>query len=315
MNHTALAILLLTASSWAWTGCGPADVPSDRTGLEAGRITPSREQLANMTYDGIQGRSVELSDGHFLGEPSVEGGASRLSVELLDEMTAFGDLDGDGADDAAVLLAESSGGSGTRILLSVVSARSGEPASHGTALVGDRPQIRSMDVSDRVIRLELVGRGPEDPACCPTHFWTQEWALVEGELKQISALMEGRLSLEALGAGDWVLTHLDIEKPAPEQPEITVRFKGGRVAGASGCNSYFADLTERSPGVIELGPLGRTRMACPPEAMELESRFLGRLGQVDRYGFWRGKLALTWQAEDGFGSFLFTPRSSPEGPS
>jgi heat shock protein HslJ len=313
MNDKALAVLTLAALAWAWAGCGPAGTPSDPT--SAAGATPSREQLANMTYDGIQGGSVELSDGRFLGEPFVEGGVSRPSVELLDEMTEFGDLDGDGADDAAVLLAESSGGSGTRIFLSVVSARSGEPATHGTALVGDRPQIRSMHISDGTIRLELVARGPEDPACCPTHFWTQEWALDDGELTQISARMGGRLSLEALGAGDWVLTHLDIEKPAPEEPEITVRFEDGRVAGTSGCNSYFADLIERSPGVIELGPVGNTRMACPPETMKLESRFLGRLGQVDRYGFWRGKLALTWEAEDGFGSFLFTPRSTHEGAS
>jgi heat shock protein HslJ len=313
MNNRAFAMLTLAALAWVSVGCGPAGTPSEPADPNAVASTLSREQLANMTYEGIEGGSVELTDGRFLGEPFQEGGASRLSVELLDEMTAFGDLDGDGTDDAAVLLAESSGGSGTRILLSVVRARSGEPASYGAALVGDRPQIRSMRISDRGIRLELVDQGPEDPACCPTHFWTQHWALVEGKLTQVSAEMDGRLSLGALGEGDWVLTHLDIERPAPEQPEITVRFEEGRVAGSSGCNSYFADLTERSPGVIELGPVGNTRMACPPDAMELESRYLGRLGQVDRYGFWRGKLALTWQAEDGFGSFLFTPRSSSEG--
>jgi heat shock protein HslJ len=315
MNNRASALLLLAVLAWAWTGCGPAETPSERTGPGAEHSTPTREQLANMTYEGIQGRSVELTDGRFLGEPFVEGGAARLSVELLDDMTAFGDLDGDGTDDAAVLLAESSGGSGTRVLLSVVGALSGEPASYGTALVGDRPQIRSTRISEQEIRLELVDQGPEDPACCPTHFWTQQWALVEGKLTQISALMDGRLSVGALGEGDWVLTHLDIERPAPEQPEVTVRFEEGRVAGSSGCNSYFADLTESSPGVIELGPVGATRMACPPEAMELELRYLGRFSQVDRYGFWRGKLALTWRAEDGFGSFLFTPRSSSEGAS
>jgi heat shock protein HslJ len=315
MKQRAFAVLSLAALAWMGAGCGPAEIPSEPAEAEAAPTAPSLEQLANMTYEGIEGEPVTLSDGSFLGEPFVEEGASRLSVELLDELTDFGDLDRDGTDDAAVLLAESSGGSGTRVLLSVVSTRSGKAASYGTGLVGDRPQIRAMRIIEGGIRLELVEQGPGDAACCPTQLATQEWALVEGKLTQVAASTDGRLSLEMLGEGDWVLTHLDIEKPAPEQPEITVRFEAGRIAGSSGCNGYFADLSESSAGVIELGPVGSTRKACPPDVMELESTYLGRLGQVDRYGFWRGQLALTWQAADGFGSFLFTPRSTPEGSS
>jgi heat shock protein HslJ len=128
----------------------------------------------------------------------------------------------------------------------------------------------------------------------------------------VAAVMGEPLSHEALAGREWILTHLDIELPVPEQIEITVRFEEGRIAGSSGCNTYFAELTERSPGVIEIGPAGTTRMACPDKIMLFELGYLERLGQISRYGFWMGKLALTWEASDGFGSFLFAPRPPSE---
>jgi heat shock protein HslJ len=206
------------------------------------------------------------------------------------------------------VLTESSGGSGSRLYVSAVTARYGAPVGYGTALVGDRPQVRSVAIVDGRIRFELIAHGPEDAACCPTFFWTKEWAVVQGTLQQVSALMGERLSVGALAGPDWVLTHLDIGEPAPDEPELTVRFEDGRLAGRSGCNGYFAELTESAPGQIRVGPVGSTRMACPPEIMRLEQGYLERLGQLSRYGFWRGRLALTWQADDGFGSFLFEPR-------
>ena len=53
---------------------------------------------------------VQLTEGTYTGDPFVEGGASRLGVVFADRYVADGELNGDGAEDAAAILAETSGG-------------------------------------------------------------------------------------------------------------------------------------------------------------------------------------------------------------
>ncbi len=48
---------------------------------------------------------------------------------------------------------------------------------------------------------------------------------------------------------------------------------GGRVGGFSGVNQYFGSCAATSKGKLKVGVLGSTRMAGPPELMDLESDF------------------------------------------
>ena len=60
--------------------------------------------------------------------------------------------------------------------------------------------------------------------------------------------------------------------------ESTLTFDGTtRIAGQAACNRYFgaADIGD---GTIRLKPAGMTRMACAPDVMEQEGRFLEALG-------------------------------------
>jgi heat shock protein HslJ len=65
-------------------------------------------------------------------------------------------------------------------------------------------------------------------------------------------------------------------------------------------------VKEVSPGEIDIGPPAATKMACPPEQMDLEQRFLAELEKVNRYSFMAGQLALTWQDKDKPGLLLFS---------
>jgi heat shock protein HslJ len=47
-------------------------------------------------------------------------------------------------------------------------------------------------------------------------------------------------------------------------------------------------------------------MACPPEQMDLEQKFLAELGKVSGYTFMAGQLALTWQEKERPGLLLFS---------
>jgi hypothetical protein len=143
----------------------------------------TEEMLKNAEYQGIYEHSVQLVDGAYEGEPFVEGGASRPTVTFVGP-TAFGDLDGDGVDDAAALLVESSGGSGSFVYLAVLRNREGKPANVATQLLGDRAQIQALAIAESRLRVKMVTHGPDDPMCCPTQEVEQIFELREGSLVQ-----------------------------------------------------------------------------------------------------------------------------------
>jgi heat shock protein HslJ len=295
-----------------WVGCGREDRSRREQDAEARPVSlsvvPTTEQLANTAYDGIYDHTVQLRDGRFEGEPPVPGAASRPVVVWIDELYATGDLNGDARGEAAVLLSENSGGSGTRLYLGIVSLHGDEPVNVGTVLVGDRTQVRSMRIVDGRVWMEIVEQGPDDAACCPTQLARKAWGFSGGALAEEAVEVTGTLSLALLSGTEWVLTGFGHDDPAPESPAVTIAFEPGRVAGTAGCNRYFASIEESAPGTVAIGPLGSTQMACPEEVMQLEQRFLACLDQVGGYSFLAGRLALSFQLEQQFGVLLFERR-------
>jgi hypothetical protein len=91
-------------------------------GLAACQTNPpplSDKELGELTYAGVFDSPVTLSEGSYLEPPYVPGGASRPRLTLAERPLLRGDLDGDGGEEAAVLLIEQSGGSGERLYLAV----------------------------------------------------------------------------------------------------------------------------------------------------------------------------------------------------
>jgi len=144
------------------------------------------EALKNASYKGIYDEPVQLTDGRYEGEPFVPGGASRPTVVLHPEVYAFGDLNGDGVADAAVILIENSGGSGSFLYLAAVINEGGAPVNVATQFVGDREQAQVISIEDGEITLNMVAHGPDDPMCCPTVEATQKYKLQGDTLVQIS---------------------------------------------------------------------------------------------------------------------------------
>jgi hypothetical protein len=62
---------------------------------------------------------------------------------------------------------------------------------------------------------------------------------------------------------------------------------------AIGSSGSSAQVAEKSPGAIVVGPLAATKMACPAPAMELESCFLAAMSRMTRYSFVDGRLVLS----------------------
>jgi heat shock protein HslJ len=221
-----------------------------------------------------------------------------------------GDLDGDGAPEAAVLLSRSSGGSGTQVFLALVARRGGEPVNTGTALLGDRVQVADAAIRAGAIELSVVQAGPGDAACCPSHKATRVFAPGASGLVEVETRPAGRLSLADLGGALWVLSHFDWDEPAPAEPEVTLRLERDQLVGSSGCNRYFGRARAgEAPGELEVGPVGGTRMACPEPVMQVEERYLAALSGVSRFGFFAGRLALGGSAEGEPTTLLFERRA------
>jgi hypothetical protein len=118
--------------------------------------------------------TYRLKDGTYTeGDPSVAG---YVSLSLLD-MFAFGDLDNDGVNDAAVLAAANYGGTGVFVSLNAVLNDGGKPRHAAWTMVDDRPQVKLLDIRDGEIYMEAVVHSFEDPMCCPTFSVTRTYTI------------------------------------------------------------------------------------------------------------------------------------------
>jgi hypothetical protein len=151
-------------------------LPSMPTTLAPAGLT--LDLLRNGTYHTpFYNRTITLVNGSF-----TEGsGSGVFSVQMLN-LYGFGDLNGDGKDDAAILLAESGGGSGSFISLLAITNQAGLPHQESQVQLGDRIQINSVDISSGVIHLNMVVQGPIDPLCCPSQPQKQNYWLIGNKL-------------------------------------------------------------------------------------------------------------------------------------
>ncbi len=271
---------------------------------------PTLKELKNATYSGIETLKgpVKLINGRWKGGPYKKGSASRPVVTFLDDLRITGDLDGNGTDEAVVLLNYAPGGTGQLFYLAVVTRRKSKIENIATALIGDRVQIRDVRIDQKRILVDVVQAGSTDAMCCPGEVTSLGWTLEpDGKLKpvMVNAKPE-RLTLETIGNMEWVLRSWDLREPAPKQPAVTLIFKDGRFTGSSGCNNYFAPAKEGTmPGDVEVGPVGATRKSCPNKEMAVERRFLDQLARVKKFSFLVTQLALTWEKEGVWKTMLF----------
>jgi hypothetical protein len=136
------------------------------------------DMLRNGTYHTpFYNRTVTLVNGSF----SEGSGSSFFSVQMLN-VYGFGDLNGDGKEDAAFILAENDGGSGVFISVIAVVDQSGTLHQEDQAKLGDRVQIITVDISSGVIHLDMVVHGPSDPLCCPSQPQKQNYWLIGNKL-------------------------------------------------------------------------------------------------------------------------------------
>lgn len=113
--------------------------------------------------------------------------ASRVTTILTDRR-AYSDIDG-GAADAAVILTQNSGGSGTFSYLGFQSGA--QPASLGpTVLLGDRITVTGVWIASGRIMVTYLDHRPTEPfAAAPTLPMTKLFAVTGGTLVEVGSLL------------------------------------------------------------------------------------------------------------------------------
>ena len=272
---------------------------------------PQLDDLKNASYRGLAGveGSITLSDGSWQGVPYIEGGATVPAAELIGFLVVQSDLDFDGRTESVNLVNYNAGGTGQFVHLAVSRFDKKTVDNFTTALLGDRVQVRDINIVDGSIVVDMVQQGPQDGSCCAGDVVTRSWRLVEGKLQELAASGEvTRLSVDTLAGQEWVLSRWGHDEPVQEGIHITLLYADGRFTGSSACNRYFAGVgaAEGAPGSIAVSGVGGTRMACIPESLgEAEGRYLKTLQQVNHVSFLAGELVLGWGQGTVFGALYF----------
>jgi len=120
-------------------------------------LLPNIEYPIDITSTG----KAKLVNGVF-EEPAAPGSATKTQVQLTKEL-ATGDINGDGFEDALVLLVADPGGSGTFTYLALVLNDNGNPKPIASVLLGDRIIVKSLAIQDGQVVVKLLTRKPDEP--------------------------------------------------------------------------------------------------------------------------------------------------------
>jgi len=138
---------------------------------------------------------AKLTDGSYK-EKYMPGSATELVIRLSDHH-ALGDLNGDGAKDAAVVLVSDPGGSGTFCYVTAALNLNGAYSGTNAVLLGDRVAPQNVGIRNGVVVANYADRRPEEPmAVLPSVGKSKYLTLKEGVLAEIKPLGKGELVLE-----------------------------------------------------------------------------------------------------------------------
>ena len=192
-----------------------------------------------MTYL-IDGAPYPLDDGQVTVE-TAPGAASKTRGQIIGEPVT-GDLDGDGLTDAAVLLLQTTGGSGSFYFIAAALNRDG--LYHGTdaVFVGDRIKPQQLLVRHGVIIFDYLDRNPDEPMAAPPSVETSKYLVAsQSQLAEIN-LAAG----EVIAAGEVVIGH-EVRSFRPCGARDAAWLLGDSPALPGLQIAYHRDMTDRSP--------------------------------------------------------------------
>jgi len=154
--------------------------------------------------------TAQLQDGVF-EEPVAPGSATKTMVRL-GEQRAFGDINGDGAEDAAVTLVADPGGSGTFTYLAAVINQAGAARPAAALLLGDRIVVKALAIQSGKVVVSISTRRPEEPmSAAPSVQVTRSFAWQGDRLVEATGFAIYLLAGDTPPAQLVMLSHLELE--------------------------------------------------------------------------------------------------------
>jgi len=164
----ATAALLLLVGA----GCAKG-VPAEPT---AGKVSaPTRPEDAVYV---VEGEPVTLRDGIAVVADAPDS-ASRVTTRLFGKPFAA-DLDGDGDQDAAVMLQRETSGTGTFYYVAAAVTEDGYVQGTEAVLLGDRIAPQTLEVHDGVIVANYAVREPGEPMTTAPNIGVSKYFRLDG---------------------------------------------------------------------------------------------------------------------------------------
>jgi hypothetical protein len=154
----------------------------------------------NATYR-IDNRQITLK----AGQASIEQGpgiASRTEVQVFGEPVR-GDLNGDGVADAALLLIETTGGSGTFYYVAAAINRNGSFEGTDAIFLGDRISPQSLSIGHSLVIVDYLDRPPKASMATPPVIEHSTYLLFDNQGFREIPVEEN----EAIIAGEVIVGH------------------------------------------------------------------------------------------------------------
>jgi heat shock protein HslJ len=275
---------------------------------------PAGEDPANTAYR-IEGESVQLVEG--MSEmPAAPDSAEKVITRYFGN-EVHTDLDGDGRDDAVLILTQSRGGTGT--FYYVVAALNTERGHVGSEalLLGDRIALQTTEVSQDpnhkgVVVVNYADRRDDEPMTAQPSIAKSIWLKLDPQSMQLGEVaqnFEGEAdpSVMQLTMKGWVwqyATRRDGEKFVPRNAGAFVLTFADATEGVfsstTDCNQMGGSYTQ-SGSTLTLGQMMSTLMFCENSQ---ESDYAAFLSDTAEYQFTsKGELILI--LKDGLGSMTF----------
>jgi hypothetical protein len=201
----------------------------------------SLETLLNFTY--------RIED--FDAQVTLQNGVADegdLYVQFV-EPAAFGDLNGDGQLDAAVVLRVNSGGSGNFVDLIALLNQNRTPVQAGFTAVGDRQRIVNLQITDGRVVMDYFTHSLNDPSCCPSEHRLRSYILESNTLRLASEQVLVTPEEQATPLPNAIL----IDQPAELQTFTNPLPVSGRVSQVPPESTLVYYITDRRAALLAQG--------------------------------------------------------------
>ncbi len=266
--------------------------------------TPDDASPVNASFK-INDREITLVSG-YSEVTETPNSVSKIITQVWDT-PAFGDLNGNGQQDAALILINSSGGSGTNYYVAAALLEGNHYRGTAGVLLGDRIEPTGIEIADNRIRVTYLDRAINQPFSTPPSK-PRELLLIyhpnSQQLAQVTQTFEGEADPDRMALHMktcfWIKTSYNddsIHTPRKIKTFSLTFEEDGSLLVATDCNTMREQYRTTNNHLIQFERIVSTRMFCKDSQ---EQAFLKMLESVHSFFFTsHGQLVLELKYDSG----------------